>query len=212
MSCSQCEGIESTFDDESVRKELLFYDKDGPDDTTIWLIDSIKEQGVLDASLLDIGGGIGAIQHELLKDVAKNAVHVDGSSAYIEGAKKAAKSRDLDDQIEWHHGDFVELAETLQNADIVTLDRVICCYDDMPELVVKSVAKANRIYALVYPRDRWFLRLGFRIANRVQRLFGNQFQIFVHPTAKVEEIIAKSGFQRAHLKESFIWQMALFAK
>ena len=57
-----------------------------------------------------------------------SAVHVDGSSAYIEGAKKAAKKRGLSEKIEWIHGDFVDIAKELKRSDLVTLDRVICCY------------------------------------------------------------------------------------
>ncbi len=212
MTCSQCQGIESTFDEVSIRKELLFYAKDGLDDTTKWLVEAIKSQGIQDSTLLDIGGGIGGIQHELLNQGIERAVQVDGSSAYIEGAKRAAKERGLLDQIEWHHGDFVELADGLEKAHVVTLDRVICCFDDMNALVGKSVAKATRLYGLVYPRSLWYIRFGHWIINQVLKLRRNGFQIFIHPSEKVEKIIDQAGFRKVFHRETFLWQVALFAK
>jgi hypothetical protein len=53
----------------------------------------------------------------------------------------------------FQYGDFVALAPALSAADVVTLDRVICCYDDMPALVGRSAALAERLYGVVYPRD-----------------------------------------------------------
>jgi magnesium-protoporphyrin O-methyltransferase len=121
MSCPQCEGIELVFDEESIAKERKFYERDGADKTTLWLVEAIKEAGVEGLSLLDIGGGLGAIQHELLSAGAKKATHVDASSAYIEAAKEEAKQRKLSDKIEWRHGDFVDLASELDSAGVVTL-------------------------------------------------------------------------------------------
>ena len=200
------------FDDESVEKELLFYRRDGADDTTLWLVEALKERGVEGKSLLDIGGGLGAIQHEILDDGASHATHVDGSSAYIYGAKEEAERRGFSEQIEWHHGDFVDIAGELDPADMVTLDRVICCYDDMPSLVGKSVQLAEGFYGIVLPRDLWWARIGFSIMNFVQGIVGNPFRAFVHPMNQVEEIISKAGFEKVFARNSFFWQVALYAR
>ncbi|MEX2161480.1 MAG: methyltransferase domain-containing protein [Anaerolineales bacterium] len=210
--CSQCEGIELTFDEESVDNDLRAYRAEGPDKTTAWMLDELEEQGVEGLTLLDIGGGVGAIQHELLVKGAISAVHVDASSAYIAAAQREAKRRKLNDRIQWRHGNFVDLAAELAPADIVTLDKVICCYDDMPGLVRSSARLAKRYYGIVLPRDTWWFRAAARAANFVQRIFRNPFQLFVHPHKKMEGIIRKAGLKRIYAKDNFIWHVAVYKR
>ena len=212
MSCPQCEGIELVFDAESVEKELRFYRRDGADDTTRWLVEALKERGVEGKSLIDIGGGLGAIQHELLESGASRATHVDASSAYLEGAKEEAERRGLSEQIEWRQGNFVDIASELDPADIVTLDRVICCYDDMPSLVGSSVKLADSFYGLILPRDLWWTKIGFSVMNFFQGFTGNPFRAFVHPVEQVETLITKAGFERVFSRNSLLWQVALYAR
>ena len=212
MPSCQCEGIEETFDEESVRDDKKFYERDGADDTTRWLIEAISERGVDGHSLLDIGGGLGAIQHELLTNGASHAVHVDASTAYLEAARELAQDRELDERIEWRHGDFVKIAPELEQADVVTLDRVVCCYDDMHSLVEASAKLAGRYYGLVLPRDTWWLRLGHNIMNIFQRIFRNPFRVFVHPVNEVESIIHDKGLRKVFQREDFIWRVALYAR
>ena len=45
----------------------------------------------------------------------------------------------------------MEVAARVPSADVVVLDKVICCYPDMPALVQASAAKARRLYAIVVP-------------------------------------------------------------
>ena len=212
MNCPQCEGIELVFDEESIAKERKFYERDGADKTTQWLVDAIKEAGIEGLSLLDIGGGLGAIQHQLLAGGASGATHVDASSAYIEAAKEEAKARKLSDNIEWKHGDFVDLAAELDSAGVVTLDRVICCYDNMVGLVGKSVKLAERHYGVVYPRNLWWAKIGFFALNLVERIMGNPFRSFIHPSEEVDALISNAGFERTFSRNSFLWQVQLYTK
>ena len=116
------------------------------------LLDAIRAEGVDGASLLDVGGGVGVVQHELLAAGVSSAVSVDASSAYLAVAKEEAERRGHADRLEQHHGNFVDVAPQIGQADIVTLDKVICCYHDVEQLVRLSSAKAKRVYAVVYPR------------------------------------------------------------
>ena len=113
------------------------------------MIDEALATGVKGASLIDIGGGIGIIQHELAAHGADRIIAVDASSAYIGVARREAEKRGYTG--EYYRGNFVDLAPDLPAADIVTLDRVICCYDDMPKLVAASVSLVRKMYALVFP-------------------------------------------------------------
>ena len=127
MSCCHGEGCNSQFDTRQARHDLKRYRKEGPDPTTRALIDLIKGSGVQGIRLLDVGGGVGAIHHELLDAGADAATHVDVSQAYLEVARQEAMTRRHGDRVRFVAGDFVKVASEVTEADVVTLDRVICC-------------------------------------------------------------------------------------
>lgn len=214
MVCNncQCQGIESIFDDKGAQKELKHYRKKGPRATTRELIDALVARGVAGLRLLDIGGGVGAIQHELLQQGVESAVDVDAASAYLQAAMQEAGRLGFADKAAYRHGNFVELAPDLDPADIVTLDRVICCYDDMPALVAASVGLAQKVYGIVIPLDNWLTRLVVGIGNLFLRVSGSDFRSFIHPTAAVENIVEAAGFQRVFYRRRFYWQVIVYAK
>src|SRR5205085_7538101 len=135
VTCSHCAGIEQQFGRKKAEKELQRFCGRGPVPSTQRLIDDLRAAGVANASLLDIGGGVGAIHHALLDVGASSAVQVDVSADYIDVSRDEAARRDHVDRVRFVHGDFVRVASGLPDADIVTLDRVICCYRGMEALV-----------------------------------------------------------------------------
>lgn len=212
MSCAQCQGIAQEFDGRMARRDLRRYRRRGPSATTRMLLDALEEQPVEGGSFLDVGGGIGAIQHRLMEAGAAHGTHVDGSPAYLAAAREEATRRGHEDRVRFLAGDFVDLAPEVEAADIVTLDRVICCYPDMPALVDATAARARRVYGLVFPRERRANRLGFALLNLVQTLRRRPFRVFLHSTSAVQERLRSHGFRkRVHL-ESFLWQVHLYLK
>jgi magnesium-protoporphyrin O-methyltransferase len=213
MECCQCEGIEIKFDQKYVTKKLAKYRKKGPKNTTLQLIAALQAEGIQEMALIDIGGGIGDIQHALLKSGVSQATNAEASSAYIEACKQEAEQLGHSARIDHHQGDFVELAAGIPAADIVTLDRVICCYHDMHQLVSLSAQKARRLYGVVYPRDTWWTRLGtdgyYNLRNWLQR---NPMRMFVHPTEEVEAVLRENGFERCFYREMGSWQVVVFSR
>ena len=113
MDCCQCQGIEKTFDQKTASKDLKKYRRKGPDGTAAMLIEALKRQGVQGLSLLDVGGGVGAIQHELLSSGVATAVGVDASSAYISAAKEEAERQGHADRVSYQFGNIVDLGRIL---------------------------------------------------------------------------------------------------
>jgi precorrin-6B methylase 2 len=212
MSQCQCKEIESVFDETLAEDELDKARRRGPRRTTRILIDALRARGVNGKTLLDIGGGVGTIQHQLLALGVKEAVDVDASSAYLKIARKEARRLGFEERVTFHHGNFVELARSVPRADIVTLDRVICCFDDMEDLVEASAKKAKTVYGVVYPLDAWWTRLGVRCINFMRRLRKDDFRIFAHPTSRVESILGAHGLTRTFHRRWGMWQVAVFAK
>ena len=208
----QCRGIENRFDKDAGARKLQSYLRSGPDRTTRILVDALRAEGVADATLLDIGGGIGAIQLELLASGLRSATDVDAASGYITVARKEAERRGYSGRVTYRHGDFVALADEVEPADIVTLDRVICCYNDMPALVGASVIKARRLYGVVYPRDDWWVRLSLAAENFSEWIRRSTFRAFVHPNRAVEGILHSAGFERRFFQRGAIWQVVVYGR
>ena len=212
MNCGQCQGIETVFDQKTAAQKLKKYRTQGPDKTTRMLIDALKAQGVEGATLLDVGGGVGAIQHELLKQGARSATDVEASSAYLATAKAEAERQGYAGRVTYRYGNFVDLAPDVEPADIVTLDRVICCYHDMEKLVGLSSARARRAYGVVYPRDTWWMRIGLAIGNAFLRLSRSSFRSFAHPTKAVDAVIRGNGLKQKFYRRTLLWQVVVYAR
>ena len=212
MACNQCRGIEEFFDQKEADKDLAAYRKKGPAATTQMLVDAIVGQGVDGGSLLDIGGGVGAIQNALLGAGIETAVSVDASSSYARVAAQEAERQGHTDRISRHHGDFVDAAPNLEEADVVTLDRVICCYHDVQKLVGLSSQKAKRLYAVVFPRENLLSKLGFGVVNVFFRLRRSSFRIFIHPTSVIEGLVEANGLRRQSYRKTRLWQVVVYER
>jgi magnesium-protoporphyrin O-methyltransferase len=212
MSQCQCQGIESLFDQRLAATQLERVRRRGPLKSTLLLVEAIRARGVHGRTLLDIGGGVGAVQHQLLASGLKEATDVDASSAYLRAARSEAERLGFDGRVRYHYGNFLDLAQGIPPADIVTLDRVICCFDDMEGLVAGSAEKAHLMYGLVYPRDAWWARLGIRVLNLGHKIRGDQFRAFAHRTQAVESIIGSRGLVRTFHRTAGLWQVAVFER
>ena len=212
MGCCQCQGIEKMFDKKTALKELKRYRKKGPHKTTRMLLKAIQKKGIKGLDFLDIGGGIGAIQNDLIKEGAANGTNIEASKAYVEIAKEEALDNGIAEKVQFRQGDFTTIASDSDSADIVTLDKVICCYDDMSALVGLSSRLARKIYGVIYPRDVWWVKIALPILNLYPRIRGSSFRAFIHPTKKVEDIILKNGLKHYYYATTFVWQVAVFTR
>lgn len=212
MNCCQCQGIETLFNQKLADRELKDYRRNGPDKTTRILLSALPSGDLSGWSLLDIGGGVGAIQHILAKRGVSHITSVDAAQAYLASARKEALRLDYADRATYYHGDFVALAPQVEAADIVTLNRVLCCYHDVERLVDRSVARAKRLYALIYPRDTWLLKLFRPFFNSYFWLTRNPYRFFVHPTPTVEAIIGRHGLKRRFLQTTLVWQIVVYER
>lgn len=208
-------AVGNEFGEKAARRGLRIYRRSGPDRTTRWLLDGLRggEMGdVAGLSVLDIGGGVGAVHLELLRAGAGAATDVDGSPAYVVVARDEAARQGVADRVSYVQGDFVELAPTVAPADLVALDRVVCCYPDMRSLVRLSAERARRRYGLVYPRDTWWIRVGSRAFNVLSRLTRTPFRSWVHRSAEVDALIRASGFTLRYRRAGLFWQVVVYER
>ena len=212
MDCCHCQGAEKFFDEKTAKRDLRNYLKKGPSGATQLLLEALKAQGVNELTLLDVGGGVGVIQHELLRAGASGGAAVDASAAYLEAARGEARRQGLEERVSYTYGDFVELAPDVAEADIVTLDRVICCYPHMKELVGLSAGRARKLYGIIYPRDTWWTRVAFAIGNLYLRLSRSVFRIYIHATDGVDGVVRANGLKPHYQQNKGLWQVVLYVR
>jgi len=205
-------GCANTFSDRDAESDVKEYRKNGPDATTQALIDAILAEGIEGATLLDIGAGIGAIQLELLKAGAARAESVDASEGYVEANRAEAARNGFADRTNPRLGDFVALADEVAPADVVTLDRVVCCYSDANALLTRTADHAGRMVGLVYPRVRWWIRALAVVGNPFFRLLRRPITFWVHPEAVVDGPLREAGFVRRPITRTVFWQVVLYVR
>lgn len=212
MSCAQCRGVDELFDDRLVKLERWKHRLLGPPRTTRRLIEAIRAEGIEGRSLLDVGGGLGAIQGAFAAAGGGRIEGVDAASAYVEAARLRAVARGYIDRATFHAGDFVELADDAQPADVVTLDRVICCYDDVRLLVERSAEKCRRLYGLVYPRDHGVMQLARGAINLGPRIRRSPYRFYVHEESLVRETVRSAGLHPHRLHRGWLWNVEVYRR
>jgi magnesium-protoporphyrin O-methyltransferase len=212
MDACGCDEFAEIFDRRNAEGDLRRYRRKGPDRTTRMLLDLIRGQGLEGATVLDVGGGIGIIGQELLRAGASRATLADASPASVAVARAAAAEAGLADQMTFMEGDAVRRAGEIAGADVVTLDRVICCYPDVTSLVGISAAWAGKLYGIVLPRDRWLVRAGIALEALWFRLLRKRYQPFAHPNRVVDALAVAQGLEPLAETGTFFWRVALFRR
>jgi tRNA1(Val) A37 N6-methylase TrmN6 len=215
MPCSCCafdQTAERQFTQQKAATEIARYRNKGAGPTTRLLRDGLGKAGRVSGTLLDIGGGVGALSFELLEHGLARAVIVDASPAYLSAASQEAERRGRSRVVQAVAGDFVVLSDQLPSADVVALDRVVCCYPSYGPLVQDAVRHAESAFAYSYPRDRWYVRLGVWLENAVRRWRNNPFRTFVHSPQEMQRIVEAAGFELADRQTTLTWSADIFVR
>jgi hypothetical protein len=195
------------------RRDARRYRRKGLDRAARRLVAAVVARGVDGARVLEGGGGVGAIEIELLEAGAAEAVNVELSSAYEGEAAALLRERGLDGRVEFRTGDFVMDARTLPQADVVVLHRAVCCYPDGQAFVRAAAGRATRLLAITVPRERPLIRVGFGAINLFLRVRGCGFRTFVHPLSELVDAADSQGMRPVPVDGTgLVWQLALFER
>ena len=201
---SFCCGAEQMFSAKVAEGDLKKYRRSGPNKTTRLLRDGIVAAGG-GGSVIDIGGGIGALSTELLARGFARSTLVDASPAYQAVARRAAAEGGLGERVEFLEGDFVAHAPRLDPADAVVMDRVVCCYPAYEALLESALAHSRRLFAYAFPHDRWDVRFVIGAENGMQALLRRAFRAYVHSESAMSALIVSRGFRRVSRRKTFVW-------
>jgi cyclopropane fatty-acyl-phospholipid synthase-like methyltransferase len=194
------------FNRKEAERNVRAYRRRGLDPMASSMVEYLKSQGVEGADVLEVGGGVGAIQIELLKAGAESSVNIELSAGYEDAARDLAAANGFQERMTRRLGDFVAEQDKIAQADIVVMNRVVCCYPWMERLMSAAVKKTGSRLAIVFPREKWWVKLGIRIGNGFMSLRKCSFQAYVHPVKEIEAVATNAGFAVRHVDNTFIWQ------
>jgi 2-polyprenyl-3-methyl-5-hydroxy-6-metoxy-1,4-benzoquinol methylase len=199
------------FSKKQARRDARRYRRRGLDATAQRMVDQLGGRGIGGATVLEVGGGIGAIEIELLRAGAARTTNVELSDGYEDEARTLLSAASLDGRAERRLGDFVEQAEGLEPADVVVMHRVVCCYPDEEALVGAAADRARRLLALSFPRDTRVTRTGVSVLNLVLRA-AFDFRMYVRPAQAVLAPARARGFRVVHEHEGVFWRLAVLER
>ena len=211
MSACCAPRYRKVFSKRLARRDARRYRRKGLDKTAQLLVDRLAERGVSDATVLEVGGGVGSIDIELLKAGARDAIVIELSDEYDGEAAALLEENGLEGRVARRHGDFVELENEVRPADVVVMHRVVCCYPDPEALVGTAAGHARRLLALSFPRDVWWIRVGWYAVDAWFRLV-YRFESYVHPHRRILGAAEDEGFTPVHQHSGWLWHVAVFER
>jgi len=188
------------------------FSKKGFEPSQQQLMAGLEQAGYKNKTLLEIGSGVGYLHQVLLEQGAQSAVGIDLAPDMLKEAEKWAAEKNLSDKTNYLQGDFIELLDKVHPADITILDKVVCCYPFAELLVNSSLTKTKKVYALTYPRKRWFIQTAVAVSAFFLKLMGSSFRPYVHNSADIEKWICDKGFIKTYQEKTFIWLTQIYQK
>ena len=188
------------------------FEKRGFEPSQEHLMEGLERAGYKDAKILEIGSGVGHLHQTLIEKGAASAVGVELASKMVDEARHWAEDRELADRTDYVQGDFMEIKDSLPDVEITVLDKVVCCYPDADGLVHSSLNKTSRVYALTYPRDRWYIHAMLGIAVLVLKILRSDFRPYLHPPENIEKWITETGFNKLYQNHNLVWLTQVYVK
>ena len=211
-SCCRAGPCEQVFKPRLARKSLERYRKKGLDDLERRMVAAASAGGLDGVRVLEIGGGIGALQSELLGAGAEQGEIVELVSAWEPYARELARERGIEERTSFRVADILESPESVEEADVVLLSRVVCCSPDGIALSGRAARLARRALVLSFPRDVLWVRVGLRLVNVGMRVMGRSFRVFVHPPSELISSAEEAGLRLVDSGHGRMWAFATFRR
>ena len=206
--CCNPRGCDEFFGPRFARRAAKRYRRKGLDGTARLMVEFLAARGLGGATVLEIGGGVGEIEIELLERGAERAVNLELSPGYDEEATRLLRERGLEGRVERRIHDVAAEPEAIEPADVVVLHRVVCCYPDYERLLGAAADLARRLVVFSHPPRHALSRLVLGAQNLAFRLLRRQFRAFAHPPAAMVAVVEERGFRTAFRHRAPVWHIA----
>jgi 2-polyprenyl-3-methyl-5-hydroxy-6-metoxy-1,4-benzoquinol methylase len=206
-SCCNPRGCDQLFSPRYARRMAKHYRKRGLDKTARKMVGFLEQRGIRGATVLEVGGGVGEIQIELLKRGAARTVNLELSSGYDEEAELLLREAGLQERAERRLHDIAIEPDAIEPADVVVLHRVVCCYPDYEQLLRAAAEHARRLIVFSYPPHNAVSRLFVATENLVFRLLRREYRSFAHPPGAMLVVLGDRGLRPTFAHRGLVWQV-----
>jgi len=211
-SCCRPGDYDKVFDEKHAHGRAREYARKGLTGDARRIVDIVRAKVSPGYSVLEVGGGVGEIQLELLKTGAARATNVELATQYETVASELIHDHGVGDRVERRLGDFVREATAVPAADVVVMNRVVCCYPDADALVGAAADHARRLLVMTIPVDRWWVRWGLGAANMLLAIRGSTFRGYAHATRAVLATAERHGMRPTQHRRGLIWQLIVLER
>jgi spermidine synthase len=211
-NCCRAGPCEEFFKPRVARRSLEQYRSKGHGDLDRKIVAAASAGGLAGARVLEIGGGIGTIQAELLEAGAERGEVVELVGAWEPYARELAREKGLAERMSFRVADLLEDPESVEPADVVVMNRVVCCSPDGVLLTAAGARLAARTLVLSFPRDVFWIRAGVRLLNAGMRVAGRTFRVFAHPRAALLGAAQAQGLRLAESGRHGPWEYAALTR
>src|SRR3954447_10971585 len=206
-SCCNTKGCDDFFDQRFARRMANRYRRRGLDRTARRMVAFLDERGLEGAPVLAVGGGVGDIQLEPLKRGATRTLNLELSASYDEEARRLLREAGFEGRVERRLTDIAAQPGEVGPADVVVLNRVVCCYRDYEQLLAAVADHARRLVVFSYPPRNPASRLVVAAQGLVFRLLRNEFRPFAHPPGALLAVLDAGGLRRTFAHHGLVWQV-----
>jgi 2-polyprenyl-3-methyl-5-hydroxy-6-metoxy-1,4-benzoquinol methylase len=206
--CCDPRGCDEFFGGRFARRMAQRYRKRGLDKAARRMVAFLEDRGIADATVLEVGGGVGEIEIELLKRGALRSTNLELSLAYDAEAQRLLAEAGLEGKADRRLHDIAVDPEGVEPADVVVLHRVVCCYPDYERLLSAAAGRARRLLVFSYPRRNLASRAFVAAQNVAFKLVRKEFRTFAHPPAAMIAVLRQAGFDATFAHRGLVWQIA----
>jgi magnesium-protoporphyrin O-methyltransferase len=207
-----CDGCDAMFGEKGARRALVRYLERGLGGEAPTLADWASEGGLEGASVLEVGGGVGQLQAELLRRGAATGTVVELVAAYEPYAAELVSAVGVADRSTFLLADLTDDAADVPAAEVVVLRRVVCCSPRGIELLGAAAARTRRVLVASYPRRSWWVRAVVRVQNAWFALLRREFRVYVHDPAALAAAAAEHGLERTQQRRGPVWESVAFVR
>ncbi len=211
-TCCTSRGCDGFFTSRMAKRAAERYRKKGVDKTAKRMVAFLEGHGIEGATVLEIGGGVGEVQVELLKRGAAHTLSLELSPSYDEEAVRLVREAGLEGRAERRLHDIAADPGSVEPADVVVLHRVVCCYPDYEQLLTAAAEHAGRLLVFSYPPRNVLSRFLLGAQNLLFRLQRKEFRTFAHPPARMLGVVEERGFFLTYAHRPVVWQIAGFER
>ncbi|HEX6975059.1 MAG TPA: methyltransferase domain-containing protein [Vicinamibacterales bacterium] len=197
---------DDVFDERFARRVARRYRDRGATAVERRLVDFAVDHGLHGATVLEVGGGVGELQLELLDHGAARTVNLELSHEYEQEAQRLIAAAGFGGRVARTVGiDVARHPESVPHADLVLLNRVVCCYPEAQRLLSAAASRADRAIAFSHPRRNWATRLIAALENLMYRAGGRSYRAYIHDPESLCDAIRRAGFEIEAREPGFMW-------